>query len=606
MLNRINMFLSLRKTASLLAFCLVAIPEWHLFAQQPEKNPFSQNSLDELTPKEAVFGTRAMVVSAHPEASRVGAEILRRGGNAVDAAVAVQFALAVVFPVAGNIGGGGFMVLRLANGKTATLDFREAAPQLASRDMFLDSARNVVPLLSTFGHKASGVPGAVDGMIQAHKKYGKLPWKTLVQPAIELARKGVVLTKRESIGLNILNESLAKYNPGKTYFVKTGGTAWNMGDTLFQEDLAQTFERIRDKGRDGFYKGKTAELLVAEMKAGGGLISMNDLAKYHAKWRKPLIGSYRGYTLITMPPPSAGGVGLLQLCQMLEPFPLREWGHNTEKTVHCMVEAERRVYADRGEYLGDPDFVDVPMNGLLNPKYNAARMASFNPEKATPSTEISFGKDVRFFKTSEQTTHFSIVDPSGNAVAVTTTLNGAFGSKVVVGGAGFLMNNEMDDFSVKPGVPNMFGAIGSEANAVAPYKRMLSSMTPTIVEHPAEVKGTKGNKKNAAKKLFMVVGTPGGTTITTSVLQTILNVIDHQMTMQQAVSARRFHHQYVPDAIRVEKQAFSDEVKAVLEQKGHKYNNSGNMGKVDSIMRLPDGRLEGAADPRGDDTAVGF
>lgn len=547
------------RAASKLILCIV-ICTAPLLAQQQERNPFAQNAVEEFTTKEAVFGQKAMVVSAHPDASRVGADILKRGGNAVDAAISVQFALAVVLPVAGNIGGGGFLVLRLANGKTETLDFREAAPKLASRDMFLDSSGNVVEFASTHGHKASGVPGTVDGMIQAHKKYGKLPWKTLVQPAINLARNGVVLTQREAIGLNYLDEFLPKYNPGKHYFIKSSG-AWKTGDTLRQEDLAQTLERIRDKGRSGFYEGKTADLLVAEMKSGGGIISKEDLKIYRAKWRKPLIGQYRGYTMITMAPPSAGGVGLLQLLQMLEPLPLREWGPNTTKTAHSMIEAERRVYADRAEYLGDPDFVDVPVKNLLNPRYNAARMASFNPEKATPSSELTYGKDLRSFKTSDQTTHFSIVDASGNAVSVTTTLNGAYGSKVVVGGAGFLLNNEMDDFSVKPGVPNMFGAIGSEANAIAPRKRMLSSMTPTIVEKPVS------DKKGAKKQLFMVVGTPGGTTITTSVLQAILNVIDHNMTMQQAVNARRFHHQYVPDVVRIEEKTFTDEVQSALEKK---------------------------------------
>ncbi len=590
------------KAALFLAF-MVAAP--HLTAQV-ERNPFAQNSLDEFTPKQAVFGEKAMVVSAHPEASRVGAEILKRGGNAVDAAVGVQFALAVVFPVAGNIGGGGFMVLRLAKGQFYGLDFREAAPKLASRDMFLDSAKNVIELSSTHGHKASGVPGSVDGMVQAHKRFGKLSWKSLVQPAVELARKGVVLTKREAIGLNYMNEFMPKYNPGKTYFAKQGGVAWNEGDTLRQEDLAQTLERIGEKGRAGFYEGKTAELLVAEMKAGGGIISKDDLAKYRAKWRTPLTSSYRGYTVTTMAPPSAGGVGLLQLLQMLEKYPLAEWGHNTEKTAHCMIEAERRVYADRGEYLGDPDFYDVPLKGLLSPRYNASRMANFQEDKATPSAEMSFGKNVRSFPTSEETTHFSIVDAQGNALAITTTLNGAYGSKVMVGGAGFLLNNEMDDFSVKPGVPNMFGAIGSEANAIHPYKRMLSSMTPTILEETIVDAKMKKGMKRSNKALFMVVGTPGGTTITTSVLQTMLNVIDHKMSLQAAVNARRFHHQYLPDAVRIETNVFSDEVKSGLERKGHSFRNAGTMGKVDAIMRLKDGRLEGAADPRGDDAAVGF
>jgi gamma-glutamyltranspeptidase/glutathione hydrolase len=467
--------------------------------------------------------------------------------------------------------------------------------------MYLDSTGNVIPLASTFGHKASGVPGAVDGMFQAHKKHGKLPWKILVQPAIDLARKGIVLTKREAAGLRILAEVMPKYNPGKLYFLKEKG--WVEGDTLVQTDLAQTLERIRDKGRSGFYEGKTAELIIAEMRSGGGLISLTDLKQYRAKWRTAVVGNYRGYSLITMPPPSAGGVGLIQLLNILETYPLGEWGWNTEKTAHCMIEAERRVFADRVEFLGDPDFTDIPMRGLLNPKYIASRMATFNPEKATPSSELSYGKDVRSYTGSEQTTHFSIVDASGNAVAVTTTLNGAYGSKVVVGGAGFLLNNEMDDFSVKPGVPNMFGTIGSEANAIAPRKRMLSSMTPTIVERP--VMG-KSSKKSTKKELFMVIGTPGGTTITNSVLQGIINVIDHKMTMQQAVNARRFHHQYIPDFVRMETGAFTSEVQRALEGKGHTIKNSGSMGKLDCILVLPDKRLEGAADPRGDDAAVGF
>jgi gamma-glutamyltranspeptidase / glutathione hydrolase len=570
-----------------------------------EKNPFSQNTVQADAPftKKAVFGTKAMVVSAHPEASRVGADVLRRGGNAVDAAVAVQFALAVVFPVAGNIGGGGFMVARFANGKKAALDFRETAPEAASRDMFLDSAGNVVPLLSTHGHKASGVPGSVDGMLQAHKRYGKLRWKTLLQPAIDFARKGVVLTEREANGLNVSREQIRRYNPDKRYFLPPlleadTAAVWHTGDTLVQTDLALALERIRDKGRDGFYAGATAKMLVEEMQHGGGIITLRDLTRYHAVWRTPLEGLYREYNVITMPPTSAGGVGLLQMLAMLEPYPIREWGWNSEKTAHCMIEIERRSYADRSEYLGDPAFNNIPVRGLLNKQYLASRMASFDTARATPSTEVRFGSNVRSFQSraaSEQTTHFSIVDTRGNAVSITTTLNGGYGSKVVVRGAGFFMNNEMDDFSAKPGVPNMFGAVGSEANSIAPAKRMLSSMTPSIVERT--VKGKK--------QLLMVVGTPGGTTITTSVFQAIVNVLDHRMTIQDAVNARRFHHQHLPDMIRMEAGAFTSEVQSALERKGHRFT-TGFIGKVDAVLLLPDGRLEGGADPRGDDTAVGF
>ncbi|MBD1208953.1 MAG: gamma-glutamyltransferase [Ignavibacteria bacterium] len=568
----------------------------NLSAQQPERNPFSQNSAVSQSPqgytKEGVFGHKAMVVSAHPLASQIGAEILRHGGNAFDATVAVQFALAVAFPVAGNIGGGGFIVARMANGKTISLDFREAAPMNASRDMYLDSAGNVVPRLSTFGHKASGVPGTVDAMVQLHKKYGKLPWKALVQPAVDIARHGVFLTVREAEGLNEVREALELYNPGKAYFCKPDKSPWRAGDKLVQEDLANTLERIRDKGRNGFYRGKTAELLVAEMKRGGGYITQQDLDAYSAKWRTPLRGSYRGHNIITMPPPSAGGVGLLQMLTLLEAQPLKEWGVNTEKSAHCMIEIERRVYADRAEYLGDPDFYNVPMKGLLDAQYLRSRMSNYSPEKATPSTEITYGKDVRSFGNTDQTTHFSIVDPAGNVVALTTTLNGGYGSKIVVDGAGFFMNNEMDDFSVKPGAPNMFGAIGGEANAIQPRKRMLSSMTPTIVEK-------NGN-------FSFAIGTPGGTTITTSVLQGIINIIDHNMTAQQAVNTKRFHHQYVPDIVRVEQGAFTSEVESALQRKGHTFRSIGTIGKLEIILRRADGSLEGAADPRGDDMAVGF
>jgi gamma-glutamyltranspeptidase/glutathione hydrolase len=566
-------------------------------ASAGEPNPFSQNSERRgkrraAEFKEAAYGHEAMAVSAHPAASAVGAEIMRRGGNAVDAAIAVQFALAVAYPVAGNIGGGGFAVIRLANGKAYTLDFRETAPMLASRDMFLDSAGNVVKNLSQYGHKASGTPGVVDGMVKLHKRFGKMAWKSLVQPAIDMARKGVFLTEREAFGLNNARADFEQYNPGKRYFLPPDTAArWKAGDKLVQEDLAQTLERIRDKGRDGFYKGKTAALLIAEMQRGGGLITQKDLDAYTAVWREPLRGTYRSHGIITMPPPSAGGVGLLQMLTMLEPFPLREWGFNSARAAHCMIEVERRVYADRAEFLGDPDFYPVPIKGLLHPDYLRARMEDFNPDRATPSSELSYGKNVRQYE-SDQTTHFSIVDAAGNAVSLTTTLNGGYGSKVVVGGAGFLLNNEMDDFSAKPGVPNMFGAIGNEANAIAPRKRMLSSMTPTIVERDG--------------KLAFVLGTPGGTTITTSVLQSIVNIIDYGMTAQETVNARRFHHQYTPDFVRVEDGTFSPETAAELERKGHILRNIGALGKMEVIVRRADGSLEGAADPRGDDAAVGF
>jgi len=532
--------------------------------------------------------TNGMVVSAHPEASKAGLEVLKAGGNAVDAAIAVQFALAVVLPAAGNIGGGGFMVVRENNGAINGLDYRETAPARASRDMYLDAQGNVIPKLSIEGHLAAGVPGTVDGMVKAHQQYGSLPWQQLVQPAVDLAAKGFAITQKEANGLNGNQTLFRKFNAPNNAFIKEA--AWQAGDLLVQRELSQTLARIRDQGRAGFYEGETARLIAAEMAQGKGFISTDDLQKYTAKWRPPVTGSYRGYRVISMAPPSSGGVALLQLLQLVEPYPLRQYGWNTTRTIHLLTEAERRVYADRSEYLGDPDFYKVPVAQLTSPQYLAARMQNFNPDKATPSTEIKPGKLTG--KEHEETTHFSVVDKAGNAVAVTTTLNGSYGNFVVVDGAGFLLNNEMDDFSAKPGVPNMFGLVGSAANAIAPKKRMLSSMTPTILEKDG--------------KLFMVVGTPGGSTIITSVFQTILNVLDHGMSMQEAVTAKRVHAQWLPDEIRHETGAISDKTAQELQKKGHRLRASGGIGRVDAILVLPDGKLEGGADPRGDDTALGY
>lgn len=557
---------------------------YQFLTEDPTQKPFYAD-------RQGVIASNGMVASAHPEASRVGVEILKMGGNAADAAVAVQFALAVVHPAAGNIGGGGFFVYRTKKGKNYTLDFREKAPLKSHKDMYLDADGNVIQGLSLSGHLASGVPGSVDGMVEVHKKFGKLSWATLIQPAIDLAEKGVVLTVKEATGLNRIKNDLKKLNTDTTYFRRSDGKDWVEGDLLVQKDLGQTLRRIQQKGRAGFYEGETAALLVAEMERGKGIISPEDLLQYHATWRKPLEGKFNEYKLITMPPVSSGGVALLQLMKFVQPYPLKRWGWHSDSTIQVMIEAERRVYADRAKFLGDPDFVKVPIKELTSDDYLKNRWKDFSFSKATNSKDIEGGLIPGY--ESMETTHFSIVDKEGNAVAITTTLNGGYGSRVVVKGGGFLMNNEMDDFSIKPGVPNMFGLIGNEANAIAPSKRMLSSMTPTILE------------KN--KKLYMVVGTPGGSTIITSVFQTILNVVEHGMTMQQAVNAYKFHHQWLPDKTMFENGAFTESVIKRLQNKGYILEMQRNtIGRMDCILIRPDGTLEGGSDPRGDDTSIGY
>ncbi len=542
--------------------------------------------------KRGVLADNGMVASAHPMASQVGVEILKAGGNAIDAAVATHFALAVVYPWAGNLGGGGFLVYRDKKGGTYTLDFREKAPMKAHRDMYLDAGGNPIAGLSTLGHLASGVPGSVDGMVSMHEKFGKLSWDKVVAPAIALAQNGIILTEREAVGLNRVKGDVVKVNaPDSPYYVRADKQGWKKGDTLVQKDLGRMLGMIQSKKRAGFYEGECADLLVKEMERGKGIITHEDLKNYHSVWRDAIVDKYKDFKIITMPPTSSGGVALMQLMKFVEPYPIKRWGWNSDSTVQVIIEAERRVYADRAKWLGDPDFVKVPVKELTNKGYLKQRMTDFSFDKATDSKAISGGAVPGY--ESDETTHYSVVDKEGNAVSITTTLNGGFGSKVVVQGGGFLMNNEMDDFSIKAGVPNMFGLIGNKANEIVPGKRMLSSMTPTIVE--------KDNK------LFMVVGTPGGSTIITSVFQTIINVLEHDMTMQQSVNALKFHHQWLPDNITYEKNAFSDGTIGRLKAKGYNLVPMiGSLGRMDCIMVRPDGKLEGGSDPRGDNTSMGY
>lgn len=538
--------------------------------------------------KNATF-SKGAVATAHPIASAVGATILKKGGNAFDAAIAIQLSLAVVYPGAGNIGGGGFMVARLNSGKTFTYDYREVAPSKASRDMYLDEKGNAQTNLSQFGHLASGVPGTVSGLF-ASMKYAKLPFKTLIQPAIDLAEKGFVLSSTEAAKLNNNQDAFKKYNTITPVFVKAGG--WKKGDTLIQKDLANTLKRIRDKGAAGFYEGETARLIVAEMQRGKGLISLADLKSYKTKERAPLQFDYKGYTIVSMPPPSSGGVLLMQMLKMVEKRPLTVYGFESTKSVQLMAEAERRAYADRAEHLGDPDFWKVPVKTITSDAYLAKRMADYDSTKASKSSSVKAGA----VSESMETTHISVMDSRGNMVSVTTTLNGNFGNKTVVGGAGFLLNNEMDDFSIKPGVPNMYGAVGGEANAVAPGKRMLSSMAPTLV--------LKNNKP------FMLVGTPGGTTIPTSVYQTIVDVVDFKMNANDAVNKPKFHHQWLPDEIQVE-EGFPKDVMKELRDMGYTvkvYYVAGyasTIGRVE-LIKITNGRMEAAADKRGDDAVAGY
>ncbi len=538
----------------------------------------------EYTIQKKIIGSNGAVTSAHPLASETGVAIMKQGGNAIDAAVATQLALAVVYPGAGNIGGGGFTVMRLANGANITIDYREKAPARAHRDMYLDKQGNAQTALSQNGHLAAGVPGAVAGLFGC-MKYAKLPFNKLIQPAIDLAENGFVITESEAHDLNRTRDAFIKYNTVTPVFVKAGG--WKAGDTLVQKDLANTLKRIRDKGMAGFYEGETARLIVEEMKRANGIISYDDLKNYQAKEREPVVFDYKSYKIITMPLPSSGGVLLPQMMQMIEAQPVKEYGFLSARAVQLMTEIERRAYADRAKFLGDVDFYKVPVKKLTSKAYAVERMKDYNAQTAGSSATTRAG----LIPESEETTHFSVYDKSGNAVSVTTTLNGGYGSRTVVGGAGFLLNNEMDDFSIKPGVPNMYGAVGADANAIAPGKRMLSSMTPTIV--------LKDNKP------FLVVGTPGGTTITTSVFQTLINILEFDMSTEDAVNKPKFHHQWLPDEIFVEA-AFPQPVREQLQQMGYKVTQRGAIGRTEVIRIDANGTIEAVADKRGDDSAAGY
>ena len=570
----------MKKKHALLSLCIL-LCFWQ--CDSPKKE-ISQSTTSGL----GVISQKAMVVSAREEASKIGSEIMQLGGNAFDAMVATEMALAVCYPNAGNLGGGGFMVYRTHRGEVGALDYREKAPLTAHRDMFLDENKKYLKDKSKTGGLAVGVPGTIAGIFKAHKKFGSLPMQTILRPVILLAKKGFKITEKQAKKFNDYSAVFKQVNQENSIYTKK----FKAGDVFKNEALSNTLQQISDNGRSAFYQGEIAKTLVAFLQKNGGTISLKDLNNYQAIWREPIVFNYKDLRVISMSPPSSGGICMAQILKTTANYPIAQYGHNTTKTIQVLTEAQRRAYADRSHYLGDPDFIDIPVDSLLSDAYLKGRMDSFSFEGATPSKELTHGTISRTEST--ETTHYSIIDSYGNAIAVTTTLNASFGSKLYSKKLGFFLNNEMDDFSAKPGTPNLFGLIGGDANAIAPQKRMLSSMTPTLVE--------KDNK------LWMTLGTPGGSTIITSVLQTILNVYEFNMSMQQAVNAPRFHHQWLPDVVKVEATSFDSITIKELENKGYviDYKNASSIGKVDAILVLPDGSLEAGADKRGDDTAVGF
>ena len=552
------------------------------------KNEAIKTAVPNPEPQIGLMTERAMVVSAREEASQIGSDIMQKGGNAFDAMVATEMALALTYPTAGNLGGGGFIVYRTQSGEIGSFDFREKAPLQATKDMYLDTEGAFIKEKSKVGGLAVGVPGTIAGIFAVHQKLGTLPIKEILKPVIDLAQRGYVVTEKQAKRLKKYKTTFEEVNKETSLYTRD----YKKGDTIKNIALANTLTRISQQGRKEFYEGETARKLVDYINSKDGIISMEDLESYEAEWREPVVFDYKDLRVISMSPPSSGGICLAQILKSIEKFPLKKYGHNSTKAIQVITEAERRAYADRSHFLGDPDFVDIPVDELISDAYLKGRMDDFSFDKATLSAAMDHGEIPGYEST--ETTHYSIVDPFGNAVAVTTTLNGAFGSKLYVKELGFFLNNEMDDFSAKPGEPNMFGLIGGEANAIAPQKRMLSSMTPTIVE-----------KEDS---FWMTLGTPGGSTIITSVLQTILNVYEFEMNIQEAVNAPRFHHQWLPDIVLFEPNSFQKETLEELKGKGYTPDeeNARAIGKVDGIMVLSNGTLEGGADKRGDDTAIGF